>query len=97
MRPSFWKVLRQSPLLSLMSCLLLFVSLPVSAAPRSVEKLEVGSFNLQVFGESKVNKPHVIDPVIQILARYDIVFIQEIRDDKGHAIYKLLDKLRAYT
>jgi hypothetical protein len=46
-----------------------------------------------VFGESKVNKSFVKDTILSIISRYDIIFIQEIRDDKNKAIYELLDQL----
>ncbi|MBC7531156.1 MAG: endonuclease/exonuclease/phosphatase family protein [Oligoflexus sp.] len=55
--------------------------------------LRIGSFNIQVFGESKVNKSFVKDTILSIISRYDIIFIQEIRDDKNKAIYELLDLL----
>ncbi len=66
-----------------------------SFAPSSLRRstLHIGSFNIQVFGESKVNKSFVKDTILSIISRYDIIFIQEIRDDKNKAIYELLDLL----
>ncbi len=55
--------------------------------------LRIGSFNIQVFGESKVNKSFVKDTILSLISRYDIIFIQEIRDDKNKAIYELLKLL----
>ena len=57
--------------------------------------LRIGSFNIQVFGESKVNKSFVKDTILSVISRYDIIFIQEIRDDKNKAIYELLAQLNA--
>jgi hypothetical protein len=48
---------------------------------KKVEKnqLKFGSFNIQSFGITKLNKPNVVAALIQILSTYDIVLIQEIR------------------
>lgn len=96
MRPSFWQSRIPATLLCL--CLfwhsipsLVFASEPVLSSRRSA--LRIGSFNIQVFGESKVNKSFVKDTILSIISRYDIVFIQEIRDDKNKAIYELLQLL----
>ena len=98
MRPSFW----QSRIPATLLCLLLLwhsipslVSASESASSISQRRsdLRIGSFNIQVFGESKVNKPFVKDAILSIISRYDIIFIQEIRDDKNKAIYELLDLL----
>jgi deoxyribonuclease-1-like protein len=98
-RRLFW----QSRIPATLLCLcLLWHSFPsfVSAAELSETSanarrtsLKVGSFNIQVFGESKVKKTFVRDTILSIISRYDIIFIQEIRDDKNKAIYDLLDQL----
>lgn len=59
--------------------------------------LLIGSFNIQIFGESKMSKPIVVGNIISILSRYDIILIQEIRDKKGEAIIKLLHYLNQST
>lgn len=99
MRRSFW----QSRIPATLLCLcLLWHSFPslVSATELSTSSvnsrrtsLRIGSFNIQVFGESKVNKTFVRDTILSVISRYDIIFIQEIRDDKNKAIYDLLDQL----
>jgi endonuclease/exonuclease/phosphatase family metal-dependent hydrolase len=53
-------------------------------------QLNVASFNIQVFGQAKMSKPHVVEVLVKILIQYDIVLIQEIRDASDTAIHQLL-------
>ena len=46
---------------------------------RAGETIRVGSFNIQVFGESKLAKPHVMRRLADIARRFDILAIQEVR------------------
>ena len=41
--------------------------------------IKVASFNIQVFGQSKINKPDVMDILSRIIKKYDVVAIQEVR------------------
>ncbi|TGZ60351.1 hypothetical protein CRM22_008591 [Opisthorchis felineus] len=59
----------------------------------AAESLRVGSFNIQVFGQKKVENEKVLRHIVQILKRYDLVVILEIRDKKGTAFQKLLQDL----
>jgi len=47
--------------------------------PRQADKIRIASFNIQVFGNSKMNKPAVMDVLARICRLYDVVAIQEIR------------------
>jgi len=47
-------------------------------APRS-DKLLIASFNIQVFGESKLEHPEVVNVLAQVVRQFDIVAIQEVR------------------
>ncbi|XP_077993742.1 deoxyribonuclease-1-like isoform X2 [Glandiceps talaboti] len=60
-----------------------------------IEELNVAAFNVQVFGTTKMSKPDVVNTLIQIIQRYDIVVIQEIRDSSGTAIYALLNAVNS--
>ncbi len=98
MRPSFWKA--QMSCFSLVIACVLALSFPrtsYAGASPGKTKLEIGSFNIQVFGESKVSKPFIRTTILSIISRYDIIFIQEIRDDKNKAIYDLLNELKSST
>lgn len=49
---------------------------PVSSNP---DTIRMASFNIQVFGQSKMGKPQVVDRLAQIIRQFDVVAIQEIR------------------
>ncbi len=66
----------------------------VEAAPPPVP-VRVGAFNVQVFGRTKASDPVVLGRIAQILARYDAVVVQEIRDATGTAFPLLLDAVNA--
>jgi hypothetical protein len=53
----------------------------------------MASFNIQIFGQSKMRKAAAVSTLIRILGRYDLVFIMEIRDSDDTAIYELLNRL----
>lgn len=52
--------------------------------------ITIASFNLQVFGQTKANKPEVMDVLAKIIRRYDIVAVQEIRDSSQTALPRLM-------
>ncbi|XP_048780028.1 deoxyribonuclease-1-like isoform X4 [Ostrea edulis] len=59
--------------------------------------IRIGAFNIQIFGETKFNKPGVVQELIKILSRYDIVLVQEIRDSSETYIYRLVDEANNST
>jgi len=59
-------------------------------ATAHAEPLLIGAFNIQVFGQSKMDKPDVVDILVQIVQRYDILMIQEIRDKAQTALPELV-------
>ena len=71
-----------------------FTLRPMERIERASE-LKIGAFNIQVFGASKSRKDDVMERLVDILTRYDIVLIQEIRDSSGTAILSLLGQLNA--
>ena len=42
--------------------------------------IKVAAFNIQIFGQSKLGKTHVVDTLAQIVRNFDVVLVQEIRD-----------------
>ncbi|KAG5451339.1 Deoxyribonuclease-1 [Clonorchis sinensis] len=68
-------------------------SLRLCIAWVAAECLRIGSFNIQVFGQKKVENEKVLSYIVQILERYDLVVILEIRDKKGTAFQKLFQEL----
>jgi endonuclease/exonuclease/phosphatase family metal-dependent hydrolase len=55
--------------------------------------LKIASFNVQVFGKTKIRKQGVLEMLKRIISNFDIVLIQEIRDNSGEAIQELLATL----
>ena len=43
------------------------------------DTITIASFNIQVFGSSKLRKPKVMEVLVQVIRRFDVVAIQEIR------------------
>ena len=57
------------------------------------EQLRISAFNIQVFGRSKMDQPNVVTALTQIITRFDLVMIQEIRDLSEVAIQELLNEV----
>jgi len=51
------------------------------------------SFNIQVFGQTKVSNIPVLETLVQILRRFDLVAIQEVRDAQETAFPQLVQSL----
>lgn len=49
------------------------------------ERIRVATFNLQIFGPSKSSDPAKVNEIAQIIERYDLVAVQEIKDVSGQA------------
>jgi deoxyribonuclease-1-like protein len=49
------------------------------AHTRPSDAIRIASFNIQVFGTSKMGKPEVMGILVDVVRRFDIVAIQEIR------------------
>lgn len=54
------------------------------------EAIRIASFNIQVFGNSKSEKPQVMDVLASVVRRFDVVAIQEIRSTSDDIIPKFV-------
>src|SRR5262245_28841300 len=61
---------------------------------RDGNAIRVASFNIQVFGESKLAKPRVRALLVEIVRQFDIVAIQEIRSQTD-IMPRFVDELNA--
>jgi endonuclease/exonuclease/phosphatase family metal-dependent hydrolase len=52
--------------------------------------ITVASFNIQIFGQTKISKPEIMDVISRIIRRYDVVAIQEVRSKEQNVIPTLL-------
>ena len=55
----------------------------------------IASFNIKVFGETKMSKPAVVDVLVDVVLSYDLVAVQEIKDIDETVPYDFLDALNA--
>ncbi|MFO7906707.1 MAG: endonuclease/exonuclease/phosphatase family protein [Planctomycetota bacterium] len=57
--------------------------------------ITIASFNIQVFGESKLSKPWVVEILARIVRRFDVTAIQEIRCKEDYVIPEFVDAVNA--
>lgn len=55
--------------------------------------MKIASFNIQKFGRNKVSDPDVLNILIKIVCRYDILVILEVVDASGTSVKTLMDAL----
>jgi endonuclease/exonuclease/phosphatase family metal-dependent hydrolase len=55
----------------------------------------VATFNIQVFGPTKAGRPLVMEQLAQIVRRYDLVAIQEVKDSRLRVCAQLLARVNA--
>ena len=60
-------------------------------------RLNIASWNLQVFGQSKANDNTKIATIANVIRDYDVVAIQEIKDAQMTAPYFLQDELEKHS
>lgn len=60
----------------------------------SVDAIRVGAFNIQVFGREKLRDAQVAQTIAKIVSRYDLLFVQEIRDLSGEAFPQLVAEVQ---
>ena len=56
----------------------------------------IGSFNVQIFGQAFMSDPDQVFYLREIIKRYDVILIQEIRDASGQSIIDLKAPLTNY-
>ncbi len=62
---------------------------------RSENVIRVGSFNIQVFGAHKLAKPGVMKLLADVVRRFDIVAIQEIRANTNDILPRFVDLINS--
>lgn len=60
------------------------------------EDVVFGSWNIQVFGVTKMSNEKVKQTIVDVIDDYDIIAIQEIRDKSGTAFRELMQELPEY-
>jgi len=59
-------------------------------------ELRICAFNISNFGKSKLNNAEIIDMIVKILYRYDLIILQEIRGEREQVVVKTLKRLNRY-
>ncbi len=67
---------------------------PLPKVDRTANAIRVASFNIQVFGETKLGKPRVRAFLAEIIRHFDVVAIQEIRS-KQDILPQFIDAINA--
>jgi endonuclease/exonuclease/phosphatase family metal-dependent hydrolase len=57
------------------------------------DTIKIASFNIQVFGTSKLEKPHVMEVLAEVVRRFDAVAIQEIRSKDQSVVPRFLERI----
>ncbi|XP_022450443.1 deoxyribonuclease-1 [Delphinapterus leucas] len=72
---------------------LMGVLLTLAGLLQQALSLRIAAFNIRTFGETKMSNATLSNYIVQILSRYDIALVQEVRDNQLMAVGRLLDKL----
>ncbi|MFM1997932.1 MAG: hypothetical protein RLZZ111_2319, partial [Planctomycetota bacterium] len=67
----------------------------VAASGKPADAITIGSFNIQVFGESKIAKPQVVDVLVKIVRGFDVVAVQEVRAKSDSVIPQFVSAINA--
>jgi deoxyribonuclease-1-like protein len=59
------------------------------------ETIKICSFNIQVFGTSKLKKPQVMDVLTKVIRRFDVVAIQEVRSTDDTVVPRFVEMVDA--
>ena len=59
------------------------------------DTISIASFNIQVFGSSKSKKQHVMEVLAQVVRRFDIVAIQELRSKDTTIVPNFVKRINA--
>lgn len=68
---------------------------PAVAAYQPGETITIASFNIQVFGQSKLGKPRAMEILAQIVRKFDVVAIQEIRSSAQDVMPRFLELINS--
>ena len=66
-----------------------------ASSRRPTNGVLVASFNIQVLGRSKLSKPGVVEILAQVIRRFDIVAIQEVRAKDDNVVPELVAAVNA--
>lgn len=59
------------------------------------DSITIAAFNIQVFGQSKLNKPGAMEVLTKIVRQFDVVAIQEVRSSQQDVLPRFVSMLNA--
>jgi deoxyribonuclease-1-like protein len=62
---------------------------------RNSATIRIASYNIQVFGKSKLAKPQAMNAIVEIVRKFDVVAIQEIRAVTDDVLPQFIDMLNS--
>ncbi|WP_218933491.1 endonuclease/exonuclease/phosphatase family protein [Rubripirellula lacrimiformis] len=67
----------------------------LAASRQPNDRLRIATFNIQVFGESKMSKPDVVEILASVIRQFDVVAIQEIRAQSDEILPRFMQSVNA--
>jgi endonuclease/exonuclease/phosphatase family metal-dependent hydrolase len=71
---------------------------PTAAGPipaRQTDTIRIATWNIEVFGESKLQDPAAMNVIVSVLRNFDVIAIQEVRAANQQVVPELVDLLNA--
>lgn len=59
----------------------------------NAETIRIASFNIQAFGHAKLEKPHVMQVLVDVARKFDVIAIQEIRSRQQDVLPRFVKQL----
>src|SRR6188508_877525 len=63
--------------------------------PRGGDTIRIATWNIQVFGESKLSDPAAMQTIVAVLKNFDLIAIQEVRAQSQDVLPQLIALLNA--
>nr|XP_034305329.1 deoxyribonuclease-1 [Crassostrea gigas] len=82
-------------LLSVLALTAVYSASVSGRATKAKRELLICAFNIKTFGKAKMSDAEIAEYIKQIVLRYDVILIQEIRDISGEAIQQLWTMVNA--
>ncbi len=68
---------------------------PATTPPRPADRIRVATFNIQTLGPTKMSRPQSVSVIADIIRRFDIVAIQELRSSDASVMERLVEQVNA--
>lgn len=68
---------------------------PAQPPAQTGDTIKICSFNVQVFGTSKLKKPQAMDVLTKVVRRFDVVAIQEVRSTDDTVVPKFVEMINS--